>query len=115
MNNVQTIASLMFFVQILHSIEELLTGFHRRWYVFKMPFWVFLTFEIVHNFFWGVVIFTHWLPYKPQLTMFFIALMLVNGIQHFVWSAVTKKYVPGLITAPLHIVLFLICVLQNGF
>ncbi len=29
-------------VQIVHAIEELGTGFNKKWYAFKMPFWVFL-------------------------------------------------------------------------
>ncbi len=105
---IESFALFMFAVQIAHSIEELSTGFHKRWYLFKMPFGSFLSFELLHNLFWGLVILTNLIPYKQELSAFFIALMFANGVQHLVWFGFTKKYVPGLITAPLHIVLFLI-------
>lgn len=103
-----TFASLMYLVQVCHSVEELSTGFHKKWYLFKMPFNIFLTFEILHNIFWGLVIFTNFIPFKEMLTAFFIALMFANGIQHLVWFGVEKKYVPGLVTAPIHIIVFLV-------
>lgn len=96
----------MLLVQIAHSVEELLTGFHKKWYLFPMPFCVFLLFEVLHNLFWSLVILTNVVPYKNELTAFFLVLMFANGVQHLVWFGSTKKYVPGLITAPLHILLF---------
>lgn len=104
----ESIAFSMLIIQFAHSVEELATGFHKKWYLFPMPFWVFLLFEVSHNLFWGVVILTDLIPYKTQLAAFFIALMFANGIQHVVWYGVKKKYVPGLVTAPLHILLFLV-------
>lgn len=95
-------------VQIAHSIEELSTGFHKKWYVFKMPFWVFLVFEIVFNGFWIVVFLLQDFPSRTHLQAFFLALMFANGVQHVVWAGNVKKYVPGLITAVLHIIIFLI-------
>lgn len=101
-------APLIYFVQLAHSIEELSTGFHKRWYLFKMPFRVFLGFEIIFNIFWGTVLFYGPFPNREYLLAFFIALMFANGVQHLVWAGIVKKYVPGLITAPIHIVLFLL-------
>ncbi len=95
-------------IQLVHSVEELSTGFHEKWYLFKMPFWSFLLFEIFFSSFWILVLFTNLFPNRETLQTFFIFLMLTNGIQHAVWWLVVKKYVPGLITAPLHIILFLV-------
>ncbi len=92
-----------YFIQLLHSIEELSTGFHKKWYFFTMHFWLFLLFEICFSLFWGLVIFTDFIPYKRELSEFFLLLMFANGVQHVVWFGWTKKYVPGLITALAHI------------
>ena len=100
--------ALSLFVQIIHVIEELLTGFHKKWYVFKMPFWMFLSFEIVFEGFWISVFLIHDLPMRNFLQALFLILMFANGIQHIVWAGNAKKYVPGLITAPIHIIIFLI-------
>jgi hypothetical protein len=50
--------------------------------------------------------------YKELLQSFFLALMFANGVQHVVWAGVVKKYVPGLITAPIHILVFMLFYLQ---
>jgi hypothetical protein len=94
-------------VQIFHAIEELATGFHKKWYAFKMPFWVFLLFEFLFEGFWIAVYLHPNFPNRQILQAFFMALMFANGIQHLVWWGNAKKYVPGLLTAPLHIVVFL--------
>lgn len=98
----------MYFTQLAHSVEELSTGFNKKWYIYKMPFWVFLGFEIIFNIFWGTVLFYGQFPYREHLLAFFIALMFANGVQHVVWAGCVKKYVPGLVTAPIHIIVFLI-------
>lgn len=94
-------------VQFFHSVEELSTGFHKKWYLFKMPFWVFLTFEVLFALFWLVVLFNFNFPYREIFQALFLILMLANGVQHLVWSGVVKKYVPGLVTAPIHVLVFL--------
>ncbi len=99
-------------VQLFHSVEELSTGFHRKWYLFKMPFWVFLSFEIIFTAFWLLVLFTPTFPYRETLQGFFLVLMLANGIQHIIWSGVVKKYAPGLVTAPLHVLVFVVYYFQ---
>lgn len=96
------------FVQLAHSIEELSTGFHKKWYVFKMPFWVFLLFELAFSGFWIFVWLNGAFPNREYFQAFFLALMFANGIHHIVWAGKVKKYVPGLITAPIHITVFLI-------
>lgn len=99
-------------VQLFHSAEELSTGFHKKWYLFKMPFWVFLSFEVIFTAFWLLVFFSHTFPYRETFQGFFLVLMLANGIQHIIWSGVVKKYVPGLVTAPIHVLVFLVYYFQ---
>ena len=94
-------------VQLIHSVEELTTGFHRKWYLFKMPFKVFLSFELLFSAFWIFVFFSS-LPYRENFQAFFLVLMFANGIQHLVWYGWEKKYVPGLITAFAHIAVFIV-------
>lgn len=108
MSNLELFASIMFVVQLVHSAEELKTGFHKKWFLFKMKYRTFLIFEILHNSFWLLVLLFKNFPYREQLLLFFIFLMLANGIEHVVWGFVQRKYVPGLITAPLHILIFVI-------
>lgn len=108
-------ALISYIVQLFHSFEELSTGFHKKWYLVKMPFKVFLLFEICFSLFWGIVIFNISFPVREGLLAFFLALMFANGVQHLVWSGCVKKYVPGLITAPVHILVFLIFYYQVLF
>mgnify|MGYP002079075388 CR=1 FL=1 len=93
--------------QITHSVEELGTGFHKKWYLFKMPFNTFLLFELAFSMFWIAVQLFSEFPYRHELQKFFLVLMFANGVQHIVWWGVRKEYVPGLITAFVHIVVFL--------
>lgn len=108
------LAVLMYVTQLAHSFEELTRGFHKKWYVFKMPFLVFLTFEILFNLFWAVAIFSNMLPYKGILLMVWVVLITLNGIQHVIWAMIEKKYVPGLYTAPIHLVLVATFILLKG-
>ncbi|MCL4363854.1 HXXEE domain-containing protein [Patescibacteria group bacterium] len=94
-------------IQLVHSTEELTTGFHKKWYLFKMPFQTFLLFEIIFSLFWLIVLLVPRVPNRVFLQEFFLVLMFANGIQHVIWWGVTKKYVPGLITAFGHIFVFL--------
>lgn len=95
-------------VQLAHSVEELTTGFHRRWYLFKMPFLTFLSFELLFSAFWFFVFFSSSLLYREYLQAFFLVLMFANGVQHLIWWGVEKKYVPGLVTAFVHVAVFLV-------
>ena len=93
-------------VQLIHSQEEIWTDFHKKWFVFKMPRWFFVTFESVLSL---TILFyilkPSLLPIQVVLPMFALA-MLVNGVGHIVWGLVERKYVPGLITAPLFLAIF---------
>ncbi|OVE79440.1 hypothetical protein BVY00_00425 [bacterium G20] len=108
MGLLETFFLLSLMVQMLHSIEELSQGFNKKWYLFKMSFRAFLTFEILFTLFWvSVLVFTDF-PARDYLQSFFLVLMFANGIQHLVWSGIAKKYMPGLITAFAHIAVFLV-------
>lgn len=96
------------FIQLAHSIEELATGFHKQWYFRKLSFRFFLTFEVIHNLFWLVVFYFSSFPFRFNLISFFLVLMFANGVQHVVWADSVKRYVPGLVTAVLHISNFLV-------
>lgn len=93
-------------VQLIHSQEEIWTGFHKRWFVFKMPRWVFVTFELVFSA--VIVSYALWpdLPFSSLVMPSFVLIMLINGIGHIVWGLIERRYVPGLVTAPFFIVLF---------
>ena len=98
-------------IQLLHSIEELSTGFHKRFPPFRMTFRFFLIFELCFNAFWISVLFVAGFPFREHLMAFFAVLMFGNGIWHIVWFwffEKGKRYVPGLITAPVHVITFLI-------
>ncbi len=114
MININSIAILMLLIQIIHSIEELTTGFNKQWYLTKLSFRSFFLFEIIHSLFWIAVVFVKDFPYRNNFLLFFIVLMFANGIQHLVWFGFKKSYVPGLITAPFLIALFLIFYFQIG-
>lgn len=112
MNLLEQFFFLSLLVQTAHSIEELSTGFHKKWYLFKMPFWLFLLFEIAFESFWIAVLLFHNFPSRSYLQTLFLVLMFANGVQHIVWAGNVKKYVPGLISALLHVIVFLIFYFQ---
>ncbi len=108
MVNLELFFALSLLVQLIHSIEELSTGFHKKWYLRQIPFRLFLAFELVFSLFWILIFFLKYFPYRPELQAFFLVLMFANGIQHIVWWGNVKKYVPGLVTAFLHVAVFLV-------
>ncbi len=108
MSLIEQFFAISMLVQIAHSVEELATGFHKKWYLLKMSFWVFLVFEIVFESFWIVIWLWQGFPYRFQFQAFFLILMFTNGVQHIIWAGNIKKYVPGLVTALVHIILFLL-------
>jgi hypothetical protein len=93
-------------IQLAHSQEEIWTGFHKRWFVFTMPRWVFITFEILFSLPIIAYIAKPSLPLAHWYMPLFALAMFVNGIGHIVWGLVKRSYVPGLITAPLFVVVF---------
>ena len=98
-------------IQLLHSIEELSTGFHKKFPPFRMSFRFFLTFELLFSAFWLCVLFVDAFPLRIPLMAAFNVLMFANGIWHVAWFLFCEKgrrYVPGLVTAPVHIITFLL-------
>ena len=93
-------------IQILHSLEEIFTHFEKRWPLWKMERITFVSFEILFT-----LLFLSIFILNPISGAFFIKIfmliMFANGIWHLFWAGSEKKYVPGLITAPLHIINFI--------
>lgn len=95
-------------IQFFHSIEELSNMFHEKFPLFKMSFKFFLFFELFFFSFWVLVLLVEQFPARKELMSVFNVLMFINGWWHIVWWAIVKKYVPGLVTAPLFIIIFLV-------
>ena len=95
-------------IQFLHSSEELSQGFHKKFPFGKLKFKSFLAFEVVFLGLWLTIFFVKSVPFRDNILAFYVLLMFANGIWHIIWWGIEKKYVPGLITAPLFIVAFLI-------
>ena len=93
--------------QLVHSQEEIWAGFHKRWFLFTMPRWVFIGFEMLFSLPIIIYLVNPNLPYANGYLQVFAILMFINGIEHIVWALVEKKYVPGLITAPIFVIIFL--------
>lgn len=93
-------------LQLIHSQEEIWTGFHRKWFVFTMPRALFVAFEVVLSSFILLYLFNPQAAGANGFMSWFIFVMLLNGMEHIIWAAVKKSYVPGLITAPFFVVLF---------
>lgn len=108
MESLETFFAILLGIQFFHSIEELSTGFHRQFPLGAMKFSTFLAFEVIFLGFWVVVFFMQALPYRELLMAFFNVLMFANGLWHMVWWGIEKRYVPGLVTAPLLVVTFLV-------
>lgn len=94
--------------QLIHSQEEIWTGFHKRWFVFTMPRRVFIAFEVVFSIPIIAYLINPELPFANGYMQVFAILMFINGLEHIIWAMVEKKYVPGLITAPIFIVIFIL-------
>jgi hypothetical protein len=91
--------------QLIHSQEEVWTGFHKRWF-FKMSRRAFVSFEVVFSAI--ILAYMIWpnLPFANVYMPLFALLMFANGVEHVVWAAIEKRYVPGLVTAPIFLIIF---------
>ncbi len=89
-------------IQVLHSTEEIYTHFEQRWPLWKTSRATFISFEIVFS-----LIFLYVFFFQPFFYFIFaksfLLLMFANGLWHLFWGWNERRYVPGLITAPLHI------------
>ena len=93
-------------IQLVHSQEEIWTGFNKRWFVFTMPRWAFITFEVLFSIPIVAYIINPHLLFANVYVPVFALIMFINGIGHIVWGLVKKSYVPGLVTAPLFVAVF---------
>lgn len=93
--------------QFVHSIEEATTNFHKKFPLFKMSLKTFIFFEVLFQGLFWIIYLTGTFPGRLQLMAFFVVLMFANGLWHMVWWGIEKKYVPGLITAPVFVATFL--------
>jgi len=115
MTTLELFYTILLGIQFIHSIEELSNGFHEKFPLFKMKFRTFLIFEIIFFSFWVLIFLAKEFQYRDQFMAFFNLLMFANGIWHLVWWGIVKKYVPGLVTAPLFVITFMIFYYQILF
>jgi len=106
MPDVLTYGTIALIIQLAHSIEELLTGFNRKWFITNLSFPNMLICEIVHLISWILVTQIVQKPSRIDILFIFLSLMLLNGSQRIAWAITAKRYVPGLFTAPFHLVNF---------
>jgi|SRR3990167_11090852 len=95
-------------IQLLHSQEEIHFHFEKVWPLWKMSRKFFITMEITLSLILISGIFVKEIPYRFYLMAFFNILMFANGTWHITGAALSKKYIPGLYTAPFAVILFLI-------
>lgn len=104
--NLELFFRLLVGIQIIHSLEEIYTRFDKHWPVWKMSRRFFISFEILFSLLLLLVVFFQDFPQRLVFMQAFNLLMFANGIWHLMWAGVVKKYVPGLITAPLFLIVF---------
>lgn len=104
----ETFFLLFLVTQIFHSLEEVATGFHKRFPLFTMPLWLFIVFELLFQGFFWLVFSQDPFEMKVVLGHVFALLMFANGLWHIVWWGIEKRYVPGLLTAPILLVEFVV-------
>ena len=103
------------FLQFLHSQEEQWSNFHERWPYMKVTGLQFAVFELVFQLVWMLPLFLSNFPGRDSMLWFFPLLMFANGVWHIVWFWFfenLKRYVPGLITAPIFVIAFVIMYLN---
>lgn len=99
---------LMIFVQIIHSVEEVLTRFDKEWkFIARVNFKFMVSFLILFNLFWLIVLNYTSFPLRQELLSGFMVLMFGRSLVHIIWSLNAKKYTPGLLTAPLEALIYL--------
>lgn len=91
-------------VQVIHSLEEIFTRFEKRWPLWRMNRVTFVSFEIFFTALFLSVFFIK-PAFGETFAKAFLLVMFANGIWHIFWAWSEKRYVPGLVTAPLHIII----------
>lgn len=106
-NNLETYYLILVVVQLFHSQEEIWNNFEKKWPLWKMSRKFFVGFEIFFSILILSVYFFKDFPLRDILMLSFNIVMFANGVWHIMWAGIKKTYVPGLVTAPIIIVLFL--------
>lgn len=103
MNDILIFFAISCAIQLAHSLEEIFTHFEEKWPLWKMTRLTFVSFEIVFS-----IVFLYVVIFNPSFELVFakafLLIMFANGIWHIFWAGSVKKYVPGLITAPMHLI-----------
>lgn len=76
----------------------------------KLSAQAFALFEVFFQLFWFLPFVFSKFPGRETMLWFFPLLMFANGVWHVVWFGFFekgKKYVPGLLTAPVFIFVFI--------
>lgn len=113
MSNLEKYYLALVVIQLLHSQEEIWMRFDKKWPAWKMSRVTFVLFEILFLALILSIFFVRGFPQREVLMLSFNILMFANGIWHLMWAAIEKRYVPGLITAPLFLFVFLAFYFQN--
>jgi hypothetical protein len=108
MINIEKYYLILVLVQLAHSQEEIWNGFEKVWPLWKMSRFTFVFFEILLSILIIGIYLIKSLPNREILMLSFNVLMFANGIWHLMWAGIKKHYVPGLFTAPVMIIVFLV-------
>ena len=95
-----------FAIQGLHFVEELLTGFERRFPVLlglePWPETFFVSFNVAWLIIWAAALITVGRFSVALFPLWFLAIAAIaNGIAHPLGSVAVRGYFPGLVSAPL--------------
>ncbi len=101
---------IFFFLMILHSVEEQALNFADRCPFMRLTYTQFWLFEVFFIIVWIVPFLLPQLFIAKLMEAFFPILMFANGIWHLVWFWFFergKRYVPGVVTGSLFVIIFL--------
>ncbi|OGK63048.1 hypothetical protein A2334_00210 [Candidatus Roizmanbacteria bacterium RIFOXYB2_FULL_38_10] len=99
-------------IYLFHSQEEIYTHFEKVWPLWKMSRRFFITMEILLSTLLISAIFITNYPYRIGLMSIFNLVMFANGIWHITGAILAKRYIPGLVSSPFAVILFLIYYFQ---
>jgi len=84
-------------LMIIHLLEEILTGFRKKFPLGQMPLWFFISANILIYAFAGVMLYMA-ITNKPGanvMAWIFTTGVFLNGLGHTFIMLVKKKYFPG--------------------
>ncbi|HVP36286.1 MAG TPA: HXXEE domain-containing protein, partial [Terriglobales bacterium] len=106
--NLKYFAILMYATLIAHQIEEYIGEFWKVFPLYVMPKDVFIIINVAVSIFLLPVWIFLWQnkSWAVNIALAFSTLMVVNGILHIGWSICLHRYMPGLITGIIFILIF---------